>query len=183
MVYAVIDFLRRAINKVFIERGMKQNLKRCGRNVKIGANSEMKPLNRISIDDNSEVGPRALFWTTRANITIGKDVILGPGVTIITGDHPTSIIGRKIRSITDEEKPEECDQDVIIDDDVWIGCNATILKGVHIRRGSIVAAGSLVVKDVPPYCIVGGVPAKVIKYRFSEEELKQHIKMVERENE
>lgn len=56
-----------------------------------------------------------------------------------------------------------------IGDDVWIGYGSTILSGVKIGQGAIVAAGSVVVKDVPEYSIVGGVPAKILKYRFSEE--------------
>lgn len=56
---------------------------------------------------------------------------------------------------------------IIIDDDVWIGYGATILSGVHIRQGAVVAAGATVVHDVPPYAIVGGVPAKIIKYRYA----------------
>ena len=55
---------------------------------------------------------------------------------------------------------------IIVDDDVWIGYRAIIMSGVHIGQGAIVAAGAVVTKDVPPYAIVGGVPAKVIKYRF-----------------
>lgn len=58
---------------------------------------------------------------------------------------------------------------IIIEDDVWIGERALILSGVRIGKGAVVGAGSVVTKDVPPYAIVGGVPAKVIKYRFSEE--------------
>lgn len=57
---------------------------------------------------------------------------------------------------------------IIIDDDVWIGDEALILSGVHIGKGAVVAAGCVVVSDVPAYAIVGGVPNKVIKYRFSE---------------
>ena len=60
------------------------------------------------------------------------------------------------------------DKPCIIGNDVWIGCNATILRGVTIGDGAIVAANAFVNKDVPPYAIVGGVPAKVLKYRFSE---------------
>ena len=59
--------------------------------------------------------------------------------------------------------------DIIVDDDVWIGYGATIMSGVHIGQGAVVAAGAVVTKDVPPYAIVGGVPAKVIKYRFPQE--------------
>ena len=58
--------------------------------------------------------------------------------------------------------------DIIIEDDVWIGYGAIILSGVHIGQGAAIAAGAVVSKDVPAYAIVGGVPAKIIKYRFSE---------------
>lgn len=57
--------------------------------------------------------------------------------------------------------------DIVVDPDVWIGFGSTILSGVHIGQGAVIAAGAVVTKDVPPYAIVGGVPAKVIKYRFS----------------
>ena len=57
--------------------------------------------------------------------------------------------------------------DIIIDDDVWIGYRATLLSGIHIGQGAIIAANSVVVNDIPPYAIVGGIPAKIIKYRFS----------------
>ena len=57
---------------------------------------------------------------------------------------------------------------IVVGDDVWIGHGATILSGVHIGQGAVIAAGAVVSKDVPPYAIVGGVPAKIIKYRFSQ---------------
>lgn len=59
--------------------------------------------------------------------------------------------------------------DIVIEDDVWIGYGATIMSGVHIGQGAVIAAGALVTKDVPPYAIVGGVPSNIIKYRFSNE--------------
>ena len=59
-----------------------------------------------------------------------------------------------------------------IDNDVWIGANAVILQGVHVGTGSVIAAGAVVTKDVPPYAIVGGVPAKLIRYRFNEDVIK-----------
>ena len=67
--------------------------------------------------------------------------------------------------------------DIIVDDDVWIGYGATIMSGVHIGQGAVVAAGAVVTKDVPPYAIVGGVPAKVIKYRFEPEMIKELLKI------
>lgn len=66
---------------------------------------------------------------------------------------------------------------IVIGDDVWIGYGATILSGVRIGQGAVVAAGAVVTKDVPPYAVVGGVPAKVIKYRFSPEIIEELSKI------
>lgn len=67
---------------------------------------------------------------------------------------------------------------VTIEDDVWTGANITILKGVTIGRGSVVAAGSVVTKSCPPYSIIGGVPAKIIKYRFTVEQVLEHERLL-----
>lgn len=64
--------------------------------------------------------------------------------------------------------------------DNWIGANSTILKGVTVGEGAVVAAGALVNKNVPPYAIVGGVPARVIKMRFTEDEIAKHKKLIEK---
>jgi serine acetyltransferase len=66
-----------------------------------------------------------------------------------------------------------CKGDIVIENDVWIGAKATIMSGIKISNGSIVAAGSVVTKDVPPYAIVAGNPAKIVKYRFSEDQIKK----------
>ena len=67
--------------------------------------------------------------------------------------------------------------DIVVGDDVWIGYGATIMSGVHIGQGAVVAAGAVVTKDVPPYAIVGGVPAKVIRYRFEPEIVEELLKI------
>lgn len=67
--------------------------------------------------------------------------------------------------------------DIIVDDDVWIGYGATILYGVHISQGAIIAVGAVVTKDIPPYAIVGGVPANILKYRFSKEIIQELLKI------
>ena len=82
--------------------------------------------------------------------------MFGPNVTIITGDHRIDIPGRPMISLTDKDKLPENDQDVILEGDNWIGANATILKGVKIGLGAVVAAGSLVNHDIPPFSIWGG---------------------------
>lgn len=65
-----------------------------------------------------------------------------------------------------------CKGDIVIENDVWIGAKSTVMSGVKISNGAVVAAGSVVTKDVPPYAIVGGNPAKIIKFRFDETQIK-----------
>ncbi len=76
--------------------------------------------------------------------------------------------------ITEENKPSGYDNDVIVENDVWIGCNVTLLSGVTIGRGAIIAAGAVVNKSIPPYAIAGGVPAKVIKFKFDIDTILEH---------
>jgi len=71
------------------------------------------------------------------------------------------------------KKPSD-DLPVIIEDDVWIGANVTILKSVHIGEGSVIAAGAVVTKDVPSYTIIAGVPARALRKRWSDEEISEH---------
>lgn len=77
----------------------------------------------------------------------------------------------------DEIRYAEGKYDAVIGNDVWIGHGVTILAGVRIGDGAIIAAGAVVTKDVEPYAVVGGVPAKTIKYRFSEEEIKKLLQL------
>ena len=91
--------------------------------------------------------------------------------TVHTGNHARTV-GKFITDIY--PKPDSYDQDVIIEEDVWIGSHVTILSGVHVGRGSTLAAGAVVAKDVPPYSIVGGIPAKFIKFQYTKEQIKQH---------
>jgi len=79
--------------------------------------------------------------------------------------------------VTDDEKLPENDMPVVIEDDVWCGANVTILKGVTIGHGSVVAAGAVVTKSFPPYSIIGGVPAKLIRMRFTPEQIEDHERL------
>ena len=81
--------------------------------------------------------------------------------------------------VKNENLPEN-DQPVVVEDDVWIGAGVIVLKGVTIGSGSIVAAGAVVTKSIPPFSIAAGVPAKVIRQRFTEDELKHHNKILGR---
>jgi acetyltransferase-like isoleucine patch superfamily enzyme len=105
-------------------------------------------------------------------------VIFGPNPTIITGDHRIDLIGKYIIDVTVDEKQPENYAPVVIEDDVWCGANVTILKGVTIGRGSVIAAGAVVTKSFSPYSIIGGVPAKLIKMRFTEKEIRENDRLL-----
>lgn len=174
--YKVISILKKAAYKLFIERGIKKSFGSCGEKVHISRDGEFYPERNIVIGNNISVGPYALFWTLKAKIIIEDNVLFGPHVTIITGDHRTDVIGRNIIDISDEEKLPENDADVVIGNGAWIGANVTILKGVHVGAGAVIAAGSVVLRDIEPYTVYAGVPARKIKNRFSEEQLVEHLK-------
>lgn len=157
---------------------MRMQLGGHGKNVSIGAGTRGSWEN-VYIGNYVAIGAGNLLLSTRAKIQIGNYVMFGPNVSVITGNHRIDILGKRMYEIKDEDKREEDDQDVIFVGDNWIGANSTILKGVTIGEGAVVAAGSVVNKDVPPYSIVGGVPAKVIKMRFKEDEIKEHKHLID----
>ena len=156
----------------------KSAMKHCGRNVYIRPTcSDIKGLWNLSVGDDSSIPKGSTIYCTEAPVTIGKKVVFGPKPTIISGDHRYQIAGKYILDNT--EKQEGDDLPIVIQDDVWCGANVTILKGVTIGYGAIIAAGSIVTKNVPPCEIWGGVPAKFIKPRFAtEEETKQHLEFL-----
>ena len=104
------------------------------------------------------------------------------GLRVTTGNH-AMILGRFYRTITEAEKPRGLNKDVIVESDVWIGINVTILAGIAIGRDCTIGACSLVNKSTPPYCIVAGVPAKPIKFKWTFDEILEHEKALYPEEE
>jgi len=137
---------------------------------------ERVSLSDCKVDSMTYIGNDSKIY----NCSIGKFCSIGANVKIGLGRHPSTgfvstspvFYSKKgqlpiIFDIEEEKFPEYLR--INIGNDVWVGYNVTILDGVSIGDGAIIAAGSVVTKDVLPYSIVGGVPAKLIKYRFSEE--------------
>ena len=106
-------------------------------------------------------------------LRIGCFCSIAPNVTfILNSDHYTNNLSSfpfKVMCLGDPNPEAISHGNIVVEDDVWFGYGATVMSGVHVGQGAIVAAGAVVSKDVPPYAIVGGVPARVIKYRFSED--------------
>jgi acetyltransferase-like isoleucine patch superfamily enzyme len=103
-------------------------------------------------------------------VVIGKYCSIADGVRFIFGEHRLDCVSTYpfkamlLKSIAHADARSK--GDIVIENDVWIGYGATILSGVHVGNGAVIAAGSVVTRDVAPYLVVGGVPAKIIKTRF-----------------
>lgn len=132
-----------------------------------------------NIDSFSYIGQNSIIYGT-----VGRFCSIGDNVKIVTAVHPTDLVSTSpcfyssakqclISFTTNNEIREYATADdvkgCIIGNDVWVGSNVLIRGGVKVFTGAIIAMGSVVTKDVPPYAIVGGVPAKIIRYRFNEE--------------
>ena len=163
--------LRRFVMKIFVLR-----FRSFGKNIIFNPFDNFS-YETITLGNDVYIGPGAVFNATDSEIIIKNKVMFGPGVCIMGGDHNFSCVGEFMFDVKDKNNDD--DLPVIICNDTWIGSRAVILKGVTINTGAIVAAGSVVTKSVPEYSIVGGVPAKVIGMRFSEDVIKIHKQKVD----
>jgi acetyltransferase-like isoleucine patch superfamily enzyme len=116
------------------------------------------PCKNIRIEDDVDLAYGVLI-TTAGGVTIGERTMIGYRTQILTNNHGIPPRPERIFDAPDERGP------VDIGPDVWIGCNCVILPSVTIGEGAVVAAGSVVTKDVPDFTVVGGIPAKIIKER------------------
>lgn len=151
---------------------------------------------RIEHAAGLHIGAGAQFWAPDS-ITIGRDVYIGKGVTIACNldvgdyvlianrvgfvgkhDHDHDAIGYPVRYApwigNDTAGSTRRNVRTVVENDVWIGFGAIVMSGVRIARGAIVAAGSVVTRDVPEYAVVGGNPARLIKYRMTNVGVRQH---------
>lgn len=138
---------------------VKRIFRHCGLGVNIRPRVYFGSGNNISIGDHSMIGQDSIIGS-RADVLIGNDVMMGPEVLIYTTNHGMEP-GLPMRLQPLQPAP------VHIGNDVWIGARCIILPGVTIGDGAVLAAGAVITKDVPAYAIVGGVPAKILKYRVS----------------
>ena len=118
---------------------------RCGENIYLG--------------ENSHINYNCCIWASpNSKIILGDNLLMGPGTKIFSSNHGSELgIPMNIQPFIEK--------DIVIGNDVWIGANCVVVAGVKIGDGAIIAAGSVVTKDIPPYTIAGGIPAKPLKKR------------------
>jgi len=163
--YSFKQLIRKVINHARLLRACDRflNLKR-GTNFQVGSNCLIYPTRFITVKNNSSFGRNVIISTSESGqspISIGNDVMLAQHVMLIGGNH----------SFTRTDIPISCQGEgkqgpIIIEDDVWIGARSIVLTGVTIGKGSIVGAGSVVTRNIPPYSIAAGNPARIINKRY-----------------
>lgn len=131
------------------------------------------PLDIVKIGNYTYGELNVITSSNHSKLIIKNFVSIAKNVTFLLDSehaiHNVSLFPYKVRMLQSEPSEALSKGDIFVDDDVWIGFGATIMSGVHIGQGAVVAAGAVVTRDVPPYSIVGGVPARVLRYRFSSE--------------
>jgi acetyltransferase-like isoleucine patch superfamily enzyme len=137
-------------------------LKKCGKNFKTGIRIKIQEPSNISLGNNVELNYGVWIAANKhkkGSIKIGDNVLIGPYTILHSGNHIF-----KNPNISINKQGFEFDE-IVIKDDVWIAARCTILSGVTIGEGSVIAAGSVITKDIPPFSVVAGVPGKIISKR------------------
>jgi maltose O-acetyltransferase len=135
----------------------KAMLDECGENVNVEHGAWFGSGKGISLGDRSDIGMDALVI---GPVRIGRDVMMGPRCVLLASSHEIASV-----EVPMNQQGFRPDRPIVIEDDVWIGAGCTILPGRRIGQGSIVGAGSVVTADVPPWTVVAGNPARVVKDR------------------
>lgn len=146
-----------------------------GSNVNLLGNNLINDYSRLidtSVDEYSYISPMSIL----VNVSIGRYCSIGPGCKIGLGVHPVNSLSTSPYIFNDQLFKSRRKEDFIrttIGNDVWIGANVSILGGLTVGTGSILGAGAVVTKDVPPYAIAVGCPARIIKKRFSDKKIEE----------
>lgn len=174
ILFPIYQYIYHLISSFWIGQYMfllKFKLRSLGKFCRIYFADIIEPYN-VSIGHHVYINKNCTIITTASRVDIGNYVMIGPNVTLIGQDH----------DITKWEKPmffsnKYSRGKIKIEDDVWIGANVIILQDVTIGRGSVIGAGAVVTKDIPPYSIAVGIPARKIKDRIPQEHVKNALQV------
>ena len=135
---------------------------RCGEGVTITPPLWVENPENLFLDGDNGLHSAEIL-NSRAPFVMKRHSGAGRGLRVVTGDH-CRLPGRFYRSVRDEEKSPACDRPVVVGEDAWLGAGVTLLAGVTVGRGSNVGAGAVVTRDVPPYSLAVGVPARFVRF-------------------
>ena len=166
-----IIYKLRKLSNFFVRRYVVNSFSTVGNDVYVGDNG-IFTFKNIEIGNDVYIGANAVFQSSFGKIIIGNHVMFGPGVHIHGGNHKIKEVGKLLKHTTPKQDGD--DGVITIEDDCWIGANAIILSNVTIGTGSVIGAGAIVTKDVPPYTIMTGVPSYKLRERFTSNELEEH---------
>jgi hypothetical protein len=143
-----------------------------GDGAELGIPADLKKPENVYLYEFARLGRRSTIMSVGASKFIMKrGCLTAENLTVITSNHR-----QKMGSFLAGDNKDNSYGDVVVNEDVWIGANVTILSGVNIGRGAIIGACSVVVKDIPPYSVAVGNPAKVVKFKWSVDEILEHEK-------
>ena len=174
------SFLLGDIYNAYFLKFNKKEFGHIGKNVKLGSPMYWMSPKSIFIGDNTTIWGNAKFIISpkAGKFEIKENCFVGQGLTVITNNHnvrpPISMLQWEVI----KDSHFDSNKDVIVEDDVWIGANVTLLPGIKVGRGAIIGACSVVTKNIPPYAIVVGNPAKIIRYKYSDTEIIEHEKII-----
>ena len=168
----------RQARKLLLRKCYNRRFRSCGHNFKCDPLTSFFARPECADIGNNVFLGEGFHISVAVSLKIGDGVIVGPIMIIMGGDHDFSQIGKRLHEVH-----EGINLPIVIEKDVWIGAAVMILKGVTIGEGSIIGAGSMVIKDIPPYSVSIGTPARPVKKRFSDEELVRHLELLKYDRE
>lgn len=151
LIFFVLDLLPHFIRNIYF----KMTFSKLGKGVLIDYKTFFRCMSHIEIGDNVGINRGCEFFTSVTlpkKIILHNNVTLSPNVKFFNAGHDYNYLDLPVTS-----------SEIVVEEFVWIGCNSVVLQGITIGKGSIVCANSVVTKDIPPYSMVAGVPAKIIK--------------------
>ncbi len=181
--------IRGTLSKLYHQklRGSFKKLGFCGEGAMLAKPTFVLRPDHLFLYDHAVIGEGARIMNTRANFIMKRYSGAAFGLSVVTGNHMT-MVGKFNRQITNEIKDRldvnhVYDKDIVVGEEVWLGCNVTLLNGASVGRGAFVGGGSVVRNAVPPYAKVIGNPARVVGFRFTPEQIIEHEKALYPEEE
>lgn len=177
-----LDFFIRTFNAKIRKYFYTSRLGKCGKNVFIKKPLTYANLHNIIMEDDTHIDYGMSFLSVSGKFVMKKGSGAATGLTVVTGTH-TKELGKPFQTGKSARHKDDKEGDIIVEENVWIGTNVTLLYGARVGRESILGAGTVCSSHIPPYSIVKGNPAKVVGFAFTPEEIVEHEKALYPEEE